>query len=191
MRRITCHSGGAIGSDYFWGEASRIAGFEVKHYYCQDRTPYGNVEISSADYWEGVAHVHRANKTLKRNPDKYMNLLARNWSQVKYSDTIFAIGKIISNGKTQLVDGGTGWAVQMAIDEGKPVYVFDQDKNAWFAWEGKDAEIQSVMFEQLADIPCLTPNFAGIGTRDLKENGKQAIRDIILKFLIDNQITEI
>jgi hypothetical protein len=35
--------------------------------------------------------------------------------QVKNSDGIFAIGTI-SRGQ---VDGGTGWAVQMAIDAGK------------------------------------------------------------------------
>lgn len=42
--------------------------------------------------------------------------------QVKNSDAVFAIGHLVRG----IVDGGTGWAVQMAIDDGKPVYVYDQ-----------------------------------------------------------------
>jgi hypothetical protein len=34
---------------------------------------------------------------------------------------------------TVAVQGGTGYAVGMAILEGKPVYVFDQERKTWFA----------------------------------------------------------
>nr|DAR97123.1 MAG TPA: YspA [Caudoviricetes sp.] len=36
-----------------------------------------------------------------------MNLLSRNYAQVKNADAIFAVGQL-NNG---IVDGGTGWAV--------------------------------------------------------------------------------
>jgi hypothetical protein len=80
------------------------------------------------DFREGLAKIDIADQTLKRLANmsedrmkRIIPLLARNWAQVKYSDGIFAIGTI----KYGKVDGGTGWAVQMAIDEQKSVHVFD------------------------------------------------------------------
>ena len=167
----TNHSGGAIGSDSFWGEIGKKYGVVSKHYYHGKKTYNGNVEITEEEFNEGKEHVLKANKTLHRKPDKYMDLLARNYCQVKYSDAIFAIGHI-SKG---IVDGGTGWAVQMAIDEGKTVYLFDQERNQWFLNENNEWSYY------MEDSPVLTENFAGIGTRELKENGKKAIIDTYKK----------
>jgi hypothetical protein len=114
-----------------------------------------------------------------------MNLLARNWSQVKYSDEVFAIGTIIKPGKKntkgfynksdyEIVDGGTGYAVQMAIDNSKVVYVFDQEKDKWFRWS-----YTSLSFRELKGTPVITTeNFAGIGTREIKQNGILAIKEV-------------
>jgi hypothetical protein len=58
----------------------------------------------------------------------------------------------------------------MAIDVNKPVYVFDQERNKWYTNIDKDwVEIGT---------PTLTPNFAGIGTRNINQNGIEAIRDV-------------
>ena len=71
------------------------------------------------------------------------------------------------------VYGGTGWAVQMAIDCDKPCFVYDQSpsSNGWFRY------MPIVGFESLrGEIPKLTENFAGVGTRDINEFGKAAIK---------------
>lgn len=160
------HSGGAIGSDTMWGEIGEEYGVVSNHYYHGTKTPNGNIEITEEQFERGKQHVYKANETLHRRPDKYMNLLARNWIQVENSDAVFAIGQL----KNGIVDGGTGWAVQMAIDVNKPVYVFDQDRNKWYTNVDKDwIEIGT---------PTLTPNFAGIGTRNINQNGIEAIRDV-------------
>ena len=86
------HSGGAIGADYEWARQGAPFGVVSRHYWHRCRTPYGNVEISKADYDEGVQHVLLANRRLHRHPERHMNLLARNWCQVKYSDAVFAVG---------------------------------------------------------------------------------------------------
>ena len=39
--------------------------------------------------------------------------LKKNWQQVKHSDAIFAVSTIAND---DTVNGGTGWAVQKAID---------------------------------------------------------------------------
>lgn len=163
------HSGGAVGSDTYWGEIGVRYGVISYHYWYGRKTPNGNIEISLQEFNEGKERVMKANETLHRNPDKYINLLARNWMQVKNCEEIFAIGKF----KNKMVDGGTGWAVQMGIDVGKIVNFYDQEKCVWGRYSnGKWERI---------DTPILTRQFAGIGTRQLNENGKMAIEEVYRK----------
>lgn len=88
------HSGGAVGADYEWARQGVPYGVIPRHYWHRRRTPFGNVEISEADFDEGVQQVLLANRTLHRRTERYMDLLARNWCQVKYADAVFAIGRI-------------------------------------------------------------------------------------------------
>jgi hypothetical protein len=72
-----------------------------------------------------------------------------------------------------VVDGGTGWAVQMAIDDGKIVNFYDQEKCVWGRYcNGK---------WEKSDTPVLTKNFAGIGTRKLNDKGWMAIKEVCIK----------
>ena len=194
------HSGGAIGSDTAWDEIGREFGMvNNKHYWTLEKTPNGNTEISRLDYEEGR---FESAKAAKRNFGyQYAAMkdsrLIRNWSQVKHSDAVFAIGTIAQVGEkvfpkqsndTRLatnptVTGGTGYAVGMAINHNKPVYVFDQNKNQWYTWNKE----QNNFIE--TDTPTLTKNFAGIGTREINENGKQAIRDVYEKTFNESKET--
>lgn len=162
------HSGGADGADYEWGKQGEKYGVISNHYWHGKKTPHGNFEITNEEFEEGKEAVYKANKTLHRKPERYMNLLARDYSQVKHSEAIFAVSQFEPNGRT--VKGGTGWAVQMAIDEGKLVYVFDQSIGHWFVW------LRNTWM--YANTPKLTPNFAGIGTRELQDNGIKAIEEV-------------
>jgi len=188
---ITCHSGGAIGADTIWEEIGEEFGVKTRaySYKTKSHTTPNKVEISDHDYDEGVNEVNRANRSLGRfGISKYMSLLARNWAQVKYSKQIFAIGTIVPAGKKnakgyyskskyETVDGGTGYAVQMAVNNEKEVYVFDQVLDKWFRWS-----YNSLRFVELKDVPKISDqNFAGIGTREIKPNGIKAIRDVYEK----------
>jgi hypothetical protein len=172
--KIICHSGGADGSDTEWSNACKELGIKTNAY--SYKTKYHNsedkIEISEEDFQEGIREVHRANKYLKRHGiSKYINLLARNWAQVKYSTQVFAIGTI---NESQLVNGGTGWAVMMAILNEREVFVFEQDKNKWFIWS--DAQNKFIEY----DTPKISSyNFAGIGTREINSNGVKAIHDVV------------
>lgn len=170
----TNHSGGAVGSDTQWDQIGATYGMTSnKHYYHGTKTPSGNIAITEAEFVEGKEKVRLANKTLDRRPEKYMDLLARNWMQVKNADAVFAIGTI--NFSDATVKGGTGWAVQMALDSQKPVHMFDQVENSWYEAVYADGEFQ---YFESAGTPTLTKNFAGIGTREINSNGKQAIKDV-------------
>lgn len=161
------HSGGAVGSDSYWGVIGEKYGVVSEHYYYGNKTPNGNHQITQEQFEEGKEHVLKANETLHRRPDAYMNLLSRNYAQVKNSDAIFAVGHL----KNGIVDGGTGWVVQMAIDDNKPVYVYDYIRKQWFS------NING-QWQVFSGIPKLTKNFAGIGTRELNQDGKDAIKQV-------------
>lgn len=193
LANIICHSGGAEGSDTAWEKIGEKFGVKTKAYSYKTKvhTSSNKVEISDEDYKEGISEVNKANKFLNRyGIHKYMNLLARNWAQVKYSKQVFAIGTIIkpgeknsksyyNKGKYDIVDGGTGYAVQMGINNEREVFVFDQVRDKWFRWS-----YSTLQFVEIKDTPVITNNdFAGIGTRELEPNGLKAIRDIYEKSL--------
>lgn len=165
------HSGGAVGSDIEFEKIGREFGLtHFNHYWYKKMNPYSKTEdeISESDYQEGVNMVYEANKILKRkNVEKYMSLLARNWSQCKYSDAVYAISTL-KNKKE--VNGGTGWCCAFAIITKKPLYVFDQEKEQWFFWYNDRFEV--------CVTPKLTNNFAGIGTRNINISGTIAIRNL-------------
>lgn len=170
------YSGGATGSDTVWGEICGAYGVESLHYWHGAVTPNGNTELTEAEFGEGIARVWRANETLHRKPDKYLDLLARNWMQVKNADEVFAIGVF----KNKMVDGGTGWAVQMAVDEGKTVHFYDQERCVWGT--NRDGVWTR------SDTPVLTERFAGIGTRAINHHGIEAIKDVCTKtFLVSTK----
>lgn len=169
----TNHSGGAIGADSMWDTIGREFGVtDHRHYWYYKPNPKSlpKHEITEREYKEGEYMVAQANKTLRRrNTEKYMYLLARNWAQVKHSGAIYAIGSIYHN----RVNGGTGWACQMAIDIEKPLYVYEQYKKQWYFWNENSFEV--------CVTPVLVKDFAGIGTREINDDGIQAIRNVYIK----------
>jgi hypothetical protein len=59
---------------------------------------------------------------------------------------------------------------------GKPLFVFDQEKNDWFEWTGQDWKRLN------GETPRIRhPHFTGTGTRNIGENGKKAIEDLFTK----------
>lgn len=179
---MVCNSGGAVGSDItFELEGEKYGVTTIAFSFEGHNTKSKNQKIlTQEELDEGFEHIKIANKTLKRNvyglKPYVKNLLSRNWFQVKNSEAIFAVGHLDGDNK---VFSGTGWAISCGIDNKKPVYVFDQDKNKWFKF--------SYVFNKFVEIdyiPELTEKFAGIGTRDINENGIKAIKELYKKNFI-------
>jgi hypothetical protein len=149
-------------------------------------------------------------RTITEMPEDKLNLLRRNHYQVKFSDAIYAVADIASDksdnyryettyvkdkktkkkvkktkakwtgNQWKTVKGGTGWAVQMGIDAGKPVYVFDQTKNGWYTFNTK-----ANRFVRIKEPPKPSNRFAGVGTRKLRGNGRKAIKELFDKYWMD------
>jgi len=175
ITNITCHSGGAEGSDTYWETIGEEFGVSTKawSYKTKYHKSKNKVEMSIEDNLEGIDEIKKANKFLKRTGiNKYMNILSRNWAQVKYSNEIFAIGYL--DIKNNIVNGGTGYAVQMGINNHRIVYVYDQNCNHWFRWS-----YPSLSFIKLRESPKIScQNFAGIGTRQITDDGIRSIREV-------------
>ncbi|WP_026978106.1 hypothetical protein [Flavobacterium tegetincola] len=189
-KQFICHSGGATGADTYFEKIGENYGVLTKAYSYKTAShkSKNKVEISESDFLEGIHKIEIAKKTLKRKTyNKFMPLLSRNWQQIKNSNQVFAISEICKRHGLEYVTGGTGWAVQMAIDNKKEVYVFDQEQDAWFKWSyGKSK------FNVLKKIPTITEtNFAGIGTRKIKENGIQAIEDLYEASITDYKMKQL
>ena len=179
----TNYSGAAQGGDTVWENVGKEFGLGKQVNYrpedLQKLTKEQLEEVENA-YLKAVKDLGRG--VLAKNTFAG-GLVRRDYLQAKAADSVFAISTIIEPGQKdkkgyinktnkQVVEGGTGYAVQMAINLGKPVFVFDQLKNKWFSWDKT-----SNSFEETS-TPKLTKKFAGIGTREINDLGKQAIRDV-------------
>jgi hypothetical protein len=170
-----CLSGGAEGADLQWGMNAGRAGHQVIHFsFGSHRSKAPDAEIvrlTEAHLLEADEHVRKANETLNRrypaSSDFVNNLLRRNWYQVRDSEAIFAVASF----KSGQVTGGTAWAVQMFLDKGgTTAFVYDQVESRWMTWQGG--------WEPAPEVPMPSGVYAGVGSRDLKENGKFAIRGL-------------
>ena len=180
MKTYTNHSGGCPGSDITWEAFGNLYGIKTISYSYRGHKQEGEFPyiMNTEELLEGWEHVKIAAETLKRplvniehNP-YVRNLLCRNWFQVKHADTIFAVGKFDGTSMKR-ISGGTGWAVQMAIDNDKPVYLFNQPDSKWYIYLPAFS-----IFVEMFIVPKLTENFAGIGTRELNAFGVDAIQKV-------------
>lgn len=174
-----CLSGGAEGADQQWGMCAGMAGHKVIHFiFAEHRSKVPESEkvvLTSSQLLEADSALEKANKTLKRrwpvrNPF-VASLLRRNFFQVRWASSLYAVATL----EKGMVSGGTAWAVQMFLDrfggQSCPAYVYDQATASWYVWEGSWVAI---------DAPPVPEGiWAGIGSRDLKQNGKDSIRSLL------------
>jgi predicted NAD-dependent protein-ADP-ribosyltransferase YbiA (DUF1768 family) len=217
LNNYKMHSGAAIGADTEFWEIGYKKGLRKADDYTVDDliTNDQNLKQEIEDaYQTAVKQLGRKSLAYDwSNPDLRSNyaggLVRRDYLQAKNSDAVFAISDIIRPGEKgkeittkdgkkirysnragkSVVDGGTGYAVQMAFNLGKPVYVFHQGTNADNVTKVGWYRLTDEGFVK-SDTPLLTENFAGIGTREINEVGKQAISDLYDNLINNLKITQ-
>jgi hypothetical protein len=174
------HSGGCEGADMAWETAGKVYGVKTISYSFDGHRQYGENPyiMTVGELNEGWEACKIASKSLDRplheNISTYVRqLICRNWFQVKHAEAIYAIGTLVKGSDT-LVNGGTGWAVQMAVDNKKPVYLFEQDLKEWMRFDYHT----NCFIRHDWGAPKLTNNFAGIGTRAITDDGLRAILNV-------------
>lgn len=174
-----CLSGGALGSDLQWGMCAGKDGQAVFHYTFTNHRSQApaseQIILDDKQLKEAEPHVKKASVYLGRNYPKRFpvyHLIHRNYYQVANSDRVYAVTDFDEDGKPT---GGTAWAIAMYLlkpDSKCECYVYSQKKGSWFSY--KDGT-----WVTIEEPPKPHGVWAGIGTRDLKTNGKEAIRALL------------
>ncbi|MFT4977786.1 MAG: hypothetical protein ACI8S6_003693 [Myxococcota bacterium] len=174
--QCTLYSGGAMGSEAFFGQAAEKWGVgEVNFTFVghnQKRT-VGRRELSPQELDAGTVSLTYVSHRLHRHWEKtplLRKVLQTLWHVVSHADQVFVIGEIKENGT---VHGGTGWSVELARRWHKPTWVFDQAQEAWFLWDGQGWREGVPVIESV--------RFAGSGTRFLSPSGEAAIEELFAR----------
>ncbi len=165
------YSGGAAGAEAFFGETAERFGLQEVNYSFEGHQIERNrgvrvlttEELALKDV--SLTYVSRImNRQYTRAPLFRKVLQSICW-QVAGGREVFVVGAILPDGTAK---GGTGWGAEFAKICNKPLWVFDQEKNAWFRWE-KDNWTADPAPKISAD------HFTATGTRFLEDTGRAAI----------------
>ena len=165
------YSGGAAGTEQFFGALAESWGMEEVNYSFEghqiERTRGVRVLTSEELALKDVSltYVSRLMSREYTRAPLFRKVLQSICWQVSSGEQIIVIGAVQPDGT---VKGGTGWGAEFAKICNKPLWVFDQEKNAWFRWE-KEA--------WAADpAPVISaPHFTATGTRFLEASGRAAV----------------
>lgn len=178
-------SGGASGSDTAFGEAAIKSGHQVIHWsFNGHKTKVNHVYMLNEEQLHAAdPYITIANKNLLRTfpskSDYTNNLIRRNYYQVKWSESVYAISNLKNDNSMLKVDGGTAWAVQLYVDRflfaQEPLhlcklYLFDQKSKEWYQW--------NKIWTTIDKPPRPQGIYTGIGSRKLTDAGLAAINSL-------------
>lgn len=177
-RRFRLVSGGNKGAEAEFGACAERWGLNEVHYTFEGHRllerSRGIVQLNDEELKKGDFSLVNASKRLNRTLSEIplvRSILQTIWHQITNASQVFVVG-VIQDDNT--VRGGTGWGAELARLWKKPLYVFDQNKRSWFRWGGAAWEISG--------LPTIShESFAGIGTQNLSDEGREAIRDLFLR----------
>jgi hypothetical protein len=169
-------SGGAPGAEAEFGACAERHGIEevnftfdghkvVRH---RGVRVLNHEELQSGDV--SLEYVSRLMHRRYTDSPTIRKVLQTLWYQVNNGQEIYVIGAILDD---DTVRGGTGWGAEFAKLCNKPLFVFDQDKDSWFEWTGSSWEARGP-----EAVTITHPHFTGTGTRQMRDNGKQAIETL-------------
>ena len=172
----TIYSGGAEGAEAAFGaQAERFGMAEVNFSFGgRDITrARGLTELSESDLRRGDVSLAYVSKRMGRTysvAPEFRRILQSIWHQVNHAGQVLVVGALLEDGT---VRGGTGWGAELARVWNKPLWVFDQEREAWFHW---------VVLDQKW-VPSETPalragGICGTGTRSLSSAGRAAIESV-------------
>jgi hypothetical protein len=171
---VILFSGGAIGAESCFGENAEKYGIDEVNFSFEGHQTARTRGIRILNHEElkqgDVSQLYVSSLMNRSYPNTPIikKVLQTIWFQINSSQEIFVIGTINPD---KTVKGGTGWGAEFAKLCNKTIYVFDQEKNNWFKWDGTD-------WVEYPEPIITNIHFAGTGTRNLAENGKKAIEDL-------------
>ena len=176
MRPVDCilFSGGAPGAEAAFGALAERHGVEEVNFTFdghQIERHRGVRMLNHEELRNGDVSLEYVSRLMHRRYTEgptLRKILQTLWYQVNNGQEIYVVGHIEED---KTVRGGTGWGAEFAKLCNKPLSVFDQARDGWFSWTGRDWVRRTS-----DDLPRFThPHITGTGTRRLEENGRAAI----------------
>lgn len=176
-----CLSGAAPGADCCWAAEASARGDGVVHWsfpgHHRGDCAGEIVALPPALLAQADVHLARAAASLARpwppRSPYAAGLLRRDWFQVAWAEAVYAVGTFGADGR---IEGGTAWTVQLFLErfDGAdcPAFLLDQDRRCWLEWRAR-------RWQPLALPPVPAGIWAGIGTRELREEGIAAIAGLM------------
>jgi len=170
-------SGGAPGAEAEFGRCAERHGIEEVNFTFDGHRiqrhrgvrVLNHEELQNGDI--SLEYVSRLMHRRYTDSPMIRKILQTLWYQINNGQEIYVIGTILEDGT---VRGGTGWGAEFAKLCNKPLFVFDQDKDAWFQWDGTTWNACD-----RSKPPAIThPHFTGTGTRTVRDNGRRAIEHL-------------
>ncbi len=174
-------SGGASGAEAAFGACAERFGVEEVNFTFEGHTVERHRGVRVLNHEEllaGDVSLEYVSKLMHRRYTEgptIRKVLQTLWYQVNSGQEVYVIGTILADGT---VKGGTGWGAEFAKLCNKPLFVFDQEKDAWFEWAGSDWR----PFERAAPV-ISHPHFTGTGTRTVRDNSRRAIEELFRRSL--------
>jgi hypothetical protein len=176
ISKITLYSGGHKGTEAEFGklaEAWNMKEVNISFEGHNAERIRGVKVLSQEELQKGDISMEIVSKLMKRNyskTEKIRKVIQTIFHMVNNGHHVIAVGWIQTD---NTVKGGTGWGVELAKLFNRPLSVYDQDRKSWFSWEDS---------QWVESTPVITAEtFAGTGTRNLSEDGKQALLDLFTR----------
>ncbi len=170
---VTLYSGGHKGAEAEFGKLAEEWGIAEVNFsfegHQMERTR-GIRQLTTEELDRGDVSMAIVSTRMKRNysrADKIRKVIQSIFHMVNNGYHVIAVGwKQPDN----TVKGGTGWGVELAKLFNRPLHLYDQGSQAWYAWQDH---------QWVPEEPVIRDKtFAGTGTRNLSEDGRQALREM-------------
>jgi hypothetical protein len=176
LSKITLYSGGHKGTEAEFGKLAETWNMKEVNISFEghnaERTR-GVTVLSQEELKKGDISMEIVSKLMKRTyskTDKIRKVIQSIFHMVNNGYQVIAVGWIQAD---NTVKGGTGWGVELAKLFNRPINVYDQERKGWFGWE------DGTWIEATPEITSDT--FAGTGTRNLSDDGRQALHDLFVR----------
>jgi len=174
------YSGGAKGAEAEFGETAERFGIKEVNFTFEGHRverQRGLRVLTLKELKQGDVSLEYVSRLMNRRYTEspaFRHIFQTIWHQINRGQEIFVIGEILDD---KTVKGGTGWGAEFTKLCNKPLYVFDQKRNAWHTWHEMDwIECES------GREPCIGhAHFTGTGTRFLEHNGRKAIEELFAR----------
>lgn len=171
--QFTLYSGGHRGTETEFGKLAERWGINEVNFAFEGHRgerARGLKVLDTAELARGDISMEIVSAKMGRTyarADKIRKVIQSIFHMVNNGYHVIAVGWIQSD---ETVKGGTGWGVELAKLFNRPLCVYDQERDQWFAWRDK---------QWVEETPVISDKtFAGTGTRNLTDKGRAALESL-------------